>query len=215
MKGYDRATAETSMRRWRVRSAGKSEAPQSPVGDAALVAAARHDRRAFAPLYQRYRDDLLRYCYYCLGDWDDAADATQQIFANAMAGLPAFVDHGDSFRPWLFRIAHNEVLSRQQRRTRRPQSQLLDAAEVVDQRPSPEDLAIAADDHQRLWMLLAHLPPDRQRVCELRFAGLTDREIAGVLGKSLGAVRTAQSRAVAQLRELMGVTLAPTGGIDG
>jgi RNA polymerase sigma-70 factor (ECF subfamily) len=200
------------MRRWRVRSGEESK---EPPGDAELVLAARDDRRAFGLLYERYRDDLLRYCYYCLGDWDDAADATQQVFANAMAGLPAFVERGDSFRPWVFRIAHNEVLTRQQRRVRRPQSQLNDAAEVIDQAPSPEDLAIAADDHQRLWFLLKHLPPDRQRVCELRFAGLSDREIADVLGKSHGAVRTAQSRAVAQLRELMGITLAPTGGIDG
>ena len=200
------------MRRWRVRSGEGSEAPP---GDAEFVLAARDDRCAFGRLYERYRDDLLRYCYYCLGDWDDAADATQQVFANAMAGLTAFVDRGDSFRPWIFRIAHNEVLTRQQRRARRPQRQLSDVAEVVDQAPSPEALAIAADDHRRLWILLEQLPPDRQRVCELRFAGLTDREIAAVLGKSHGAVRVTQSRAVAQLRELMRVELAPTGGSHG
>ncbi len=174
-------------------------------GDAELVAAARLDRQAFAPLYERYRDDLLRYCYYCLGNWEDAADATQQIFANAFAGLPRFIDHDNSFRPWLFRIAHNELCTRQQQRARRPQSQIDDAAEIVDRAPSPEDLAIAADDHQRLRLLLAQLPVDRRRVCELRFAGLKDREIAAILGKSEGAVRVAQSRAVSQLRVLMGI----------
>ena len=103
-------------------------------GDADLVAAARRERRAFAPLYERYRDDVLRYCFYRLGDWDDAADAAQQIFANALAALPRFVDRGDTFRPWLFRIAHNEVCSRQVRRSRRPQSALQDAGEIVDER---------------------------------------------------------------------------------
>lgn len=62
--------------------------------------------------------------------------------------------------------------------------------------------------------MLALLPPDRRRVCELRFAGLTDREIAGILGKSEGAVRTAQSRAMAQLRGLLGSGLTPTGERD-
>ncbi len=174
--------------------------------DAELVAATRLDRAAFAPLYERYRDDLLRYTFYCLGDWDDAADATQQIFVKAMAGLPRFVDRGDSFRAWLFRIAHNEVITRGQRRAQQPHSQLIEVAEVIDRSPSPEALAIAADDHQRLWLLLGRLPSDRRRVCELRFAGLTDKEIAAILGKTAGAVRTAQSRAVAQLRDLMGIT---------
>lgn len=201
------------MRSRRIRAVGEREdAP--PLGDADLVAAAHDDRHAFALLYERYRDDLLRYSFYCLGDWEEAADATQQIFANAFAALPSFIDRDNSFRPWLFRIAHNEVLARLQRRARRPQSQLRDAANVVDLTPSPEDLAIVADDHQRLRILLEHLPSDRRRICELRFAGLTDREIAGVLGKSQGAVRTAQSRAVAQLRELMGISHAPTGGSD-
>jgi RNA polymerase sigma-70 factor (ECF subfamily) len=189
-------------------------APPCPVADAELVAAARLDQHRFGELYLRYRDDLLRYGYYRLGDWDEAADATQQVFANALAGLPGFIDRGNSFRAWLFRIAHNEICTRQQRRARRPQDQLLDAAEVVDPRPSPEELAIAADDHERVWRLLAHLPPDRRRVCELRFAGLNDKEIAAILGKSDGAVRTAQSRAIAQLRGLLSLGPVRRGGQD-
>ena len=192
----------------RIQPRGETQPASSLASDAALAAAARLDRLAFAPLYERYRDDVLRYCFYCLGDWDEAADAAQQVFANAMAGLPRFEERGDSFRPWLFRIAHNEVCTRQRRRSRRPRNQLQDAAELVDPAPSPEDLAIAADDHQRLRQLLGRLPPDRRRVCELRFAGLTDKEIAPILGKSEGAVRTAQSRAIAQLRDLLGVGLA-------
>ena len=197
----------------RSRPRAQTDLPE-PLGDPVLVIAARDDLLAFAPLYERYRDAVLRYCFYCLGDWDEAADAAQQVFANAMAALPRFTDRGDSFRPWLFRIAHNEVCTRQGQRARRPQSQLHDAADAVDPAPSPEDLAISADDHQRLRAMLAHLPPDRRRVCELRFAGLTDREIAGILGKSEGAVRTAQSRAIAQLRGLLGSGLAPMGEQD-
>lgn len=202
------------MRGWRFKSEERQALPDPavPETDAALVAAARLDSQLFGTLYERYRDDVLRYTFYCLGDWDDAADATQQIFANAMAGLPRFADRGDSFRPWLFRIAHNEVCTRHGQRARRATSPLPDEFDIVDPAPSPEELALAADDHARLRLLLAHLPPDRRRVCELRFAGLTDKEIARVLGKSEGAVRTAQSRAVAQLRDLMGVHPAQTGG---
>ena len=183
-------------------------------GDAELVVAAQLNRRAFAPLYERYQDDLLRYCFYCLGDWDEAADATQQIFANALAKLAYFRDRGDSFRGWLFTIAHHEVGARRQRRIRRAEGPLTEGDEVADPAPTPEELAIATDDHRRLRALLAQLPPGRRRVCELRLADLTDREIAGILGMTEGAVRTAQSRAVEQLRDLMGVTATRTGGRD-
>lgn len=186
-----------------------------PVRDTELVIAAQIDRRAFGALYERYCDDLLRYCFYCLGNWDDAADAAQQVFADALAGLSHFTDRGDSFRPWLFRIAHNEVCTRQQQRSRRPQSPLVDTLMVIDPTPSPEDLAIAGDDHERLHRLLEHLPLDRRRVCELRFAGLRDREIAAILGKSEGAVRTTHFRAIAQLRQLLGTSHTGTGTTNG
>src|SRR5262245_7779252 len=113
------------MRGWRRgRQPGSGEPPGIPPGDTELVVAAQFDRHAFASLYGRYQDDLLRYCFFCLGDWDDAADATQQVFTNALARLPGFVDRGDSFKAWLFTIARNEVLSRQQRRNRRAEESL-------------------------------------------------------------------------------------------
>jgi RNA polymerase sigma factor (sigma-70 family) len=205
------------MRGWRRGQQPRDgEPPGHRPGDADLVVAAQIDRRAFAPLYERYQDDLLRYTFYGLGDWDDAADAAQQVFANALAGLVSFQDRGDSFRGWLFAIAHHEVGARQQRRTRRAEGPFADDDEIEDPAPTPEERAIATDDHRRLRALLAQLPPGRRQVCELRLADLTDQEIAGVLGMTEGAVRTAQSRAVAQLRDLMGVAAAATrtGGRD-
>jgi RNA polymerase sigma-70 factor (ECF subfamily) len=183
--------------------------------DGALVRAARLDSRAFAPLYARYRDDVLRYTYYCLGDWDDAADATQEIFANALGGLAGMTGQPDAFRRWLFRIAHNEVSDRHDRRRRHATETLEHAGHLADPSSSLEQRAIVEDDHARVVALIAQLPPDRRRVCELRFAGLTDREIAHVLAKSDGAVRTAWSRAAAQLRDLLRVGLATGGGSYG
>lgn len=182
-------------------------------GDADLVLAARLDTRAFASLYLRYRDDVLRYAYYCLGDWDEAADAAQEIFTHALAGLPRLRD-GGGFRGWLFRIAHNEICDRQNHRRTRSMTPWDDALGLHDPAPSPEHLAMVNDDHARLLALLGRLPADRRRVCELRFAGLTDREIATVLGKHEGAVRTSWSRAAAQLRDLMGIVPAREGAQD-
>src|SRR5215213_2112491 len=142
---------ETAMRYWpRTRPAGEGGTETIRLGDPELVIAARADLPAFAPLYERYRDDLLRYCHVCLGDWDDAADAAQQVFANALAGLSTFVDRDDSFRPWLFAIAHHEVGAVQRRRLRRAEDPLAGLDDLQDVAQTPEALAVIADDHQRL-----------------------------------------------------------------
>lgn len=175
----------------------------SPESDSSLVRLAKQDIRSFAPLYERYRDDVLRYCVHCLGNWEDAADATQQTFTNALAGLARFQDTNDSFRSWLFRIAHNEVINHHRQRTRRPEHPLTEMDWLADAGRSPEELAILADDHTRVYVLLLSLTPEQRRCCELRFSGLTYGETAAVLGKSEVAVRASFCRGLAALRDLM------------
>ena len=185
--------------------------------DAAAVTAACANPEAFAPLFERYWDGVVRYCYYRLGDWSDAEDAANQTFADAYAALGRFRDRGGTFRAWLFVIAHNEVADRRLRRRRRPETPLDSelAAMLVDPAPSPEDLAIAAGAMAETRALLARLPERLRQVVELRLAGLSDREIAQVIGIGHDAVRQAQSRAVIRLRDLLGVTVVGKGAIDG
>src|SRR3954447_13279711 len=105
-----------------------------PDEDAWLVASAKSDPRAFAPLYTRYFDPVYRYCYRRLGSPDAAADATSQNFAKALAALPSC--RAETFRSWLFAIAHNVLTDGF--RTGKPDQPLESAAEVVDATPSPE-----------------------------------------------------------------------------
>ena len=167
--------------------------------EAELVARAKRDRRAFAPLYARYFDPVYRYSYRRLGNADAAADATSQIFAKALAALPTCGEA--TFRPWLFAIAHNILADRF--RTRRPDEPLEMAADVPDAAPSPEDLAVAADERGTLARLLAQLLPDQRHILELRLAGLTSKEIGAALGRSPNAVDQAQFRALNRLRALL------------
>lgn len=187
------------------RSSGPSSGnARTNESDAYLVALAKQDVRSFAPLYERYRDDVLRYCVRSLGDREDAADATQQTFTNALAALDRFQDADDSFRGWLFRIAHNEVIDRHRQRRRRSEHPLADVSWVVDTGRTPEELSILADDRNQVSVLLLSLTPDQRRCCQLRFAGLTYGETAAILGKSEVAVRASFCRGLASLRTRMG-----------
>jgi RNA polymerase sigma-70 factor (ECF subfamily) len=166
--------------------------------DEALVAAARVDLAEFAQLYRRYVDPVFRYCYRRLGDRAAAEDATSLTFERALAAMPAYTK--GPFSAWIFTIARNIVVDLH--RAKRPQHSLDDAMHVIDRRPA-EEAALRRADADRLYELLDRLTTDQRQIVELRLAGLTDREIAAVLGRSHGSVRTVQYRALQRLRALM------------
>jgi RNA polymerase sigma factor (sigma-70 family) len=170
--------------------------------DAAHVARAQDDVRAFAPLYERYVDQIFRYCVVRLGSRVEAEDAAATIFAQALAALPRFQDQGDSFRRWLFTIAHNIVAGNL--RARRDLRPLDDAWAVQDDASSPERAAVDAFESARIHAALSLLPDAQRRVVELRLAGLTGPEMAAVLGRSHAAVKMLQLRAIDRLRVLLG-----------
>jgi RNA polymerase sigma-70 factor (ECF subfamily) len=174
--------------------------------EAALVARAKTDRHAFAPLYARYLGPVLRFCERRLGDPAAAEDATSQVFVRAMVSLPACRD--DRFGPWLFAIARNVVVDAFRRR--RPGAPLAAADALPDPAPTPEELALTEEERRTTRALLAHLTPAQRRVVELRLAGLTGAEIAASLGMSASAVKVHQFRAVARLRARLDVEGAPT-----
>jgi RNA polymerase sigma-70 factor (ECF subfamily) len=176
----------------------RSPADTGDDDEAALVAGAQSDPRAFAPLYRRYADPVYRYCYRHLGSREAAEDATSQIFTRALAALPGLGER--PFRPWLFVIAAHAVVD--VHRARRPEATLDAAVAVVDPAPSPEEQAMAAADGRAILAALARLSAADRRLVELRLAGLSGAEIAAVLGRSPGAVRVAHHRAVARLRAL-------------
>ena len=186
------------------------------VGDVLLVARAKRDPDAFGLLYARYHDRLVRYCFYRLGEWADAEDAANEAFAKAFVRLAGFDDRGDAFSPWLFRIAHNEVIDRHRRRAVRAELPLSVVASRADPGPLPDQAIADLDAHDRVLALLNELPTaDQRRVCELRLAGLTGAEIAVVLGKRHDAVRQLQSRAMERLRMLATAAAIGTGAADG
>jgi RNA polymerase sigma-70 factor (ECF subfamily) len=169
-----------------------------------LIDAARHDPRAFAPLYNRYFPAVHGYCLRRISHPESAADATSQVFINALQGLSRFRPdrrrRGSSFRSWLFSIAHNVVIDfyRQHRVTDLIET---DPPTLADGDPLPDELAVAADASRQLHAALRHLPDVQRSIIELRLSGLKRAEIADVLNMTDPAVRSAQARAFIALRE--------------
>ena len=173
--------------------------------DRALVAAARVDPARFEALYRKYLAQVYSYAYYELGDHHDAEDATERTFVAALTNLRRFEERArpedgqgaSTFRVWLFRIARNVVADRQRARYRRPEEQLEAAAAVADGAADPAVQAVRRDEASAAWRAIERLPGDRRRAVILRFVDeMSTSEIAGVLGRSEGAVRVLIHRAL-------------------
>jgi RNA polymerase sigma-70 factor (ECF subfamily) len=170
--------------------------------DAAAIAAAIVDPRAFTPLYLRYVDPIYRYCHRRLGSREEAEDATSLVFTKALTDLPSYRAESSTFRSWLFAIAHNTVAD--EWRHRRPTVTVDESVELVDSRPTPEAVAMDDESGRRVRSLLARLPGEQADVVELRLAGLSGPEIARALGRSPNTVKVTQYRAYSRLRVLLG-----------
>ena len=186
-------------------------AATTDVDEAELVARAQRDPREFAPLYARYADPVYRYCYRRLGNEDAAADATSAVFAKALTAMPRY--RAGSFRSWLFAIAHNTVVDGLRSRRFIALPELAD--DPIDLSPTPEEIAVNADAGRELRIALARLPQDQRRVVEFRLADMTDGEIAESMGRSVGAIRQLQVRAVVRLRALLAPGSGECGGSHG
>jgi RNA polymerase sigma-70 factor (ECF subfamily) len=182
----------------RSRAAAPRQATPDASADAALIAAAQADPRAFLALYERYADRIYGYCYARLGSREAAEDATSEVFTKALAALGRYQDI--LFAAWLFRIAHNVVADVHRRR---PVAPLDTAADRPDPARGPDESAIATAEWAAVRAALAALPDDQRAAIELPYAGWTGEEIAAQLGRSPAAIKQLRYRAMQRLRTLL------------
>jgi RNA polymerase sigma-70 factor, ECF subfamily len=171
--------------------------------------AARGDRDAAAVLFDAYHPRLYRYALAKLRSPSDAEDVAAETFARVLGQLDRFTWKGGGFEAWLFRIASNLVVDRVRISAREKATDQPIELEVGSKEPLPEDQVARLETGEELGMLLSALPDDQREVLLLRFAaGLDTHETGAVMGRNANAIRQLQFRALANVRNMMEVTVA-------
>jgi len=160
----------------------------------ALIAAAQDDPARFGDLYDRYVHRVYGFVSRRVGNRAEAEDITSAVFEQALASLPRFEWRGVPFAAWLIRIAANALADHWRRAAR-------EAGEAAPEVPDVAEMA-AIERRAMLFQLVERLPALQRRVIELRFGEEKSiRDIAAALGRSEGAVKQLQLRALENLRK--------------
>jgi len=163
--------------------------------DRRLVEAAKRDPACFDELYERNFHRVYAYVVRRVGDRHQAEDLTAEVFREALAGIGKFEWRGVPFIAWLLRIAARAIADHWQRSGRESGNPALNP-----DRPGPEEI----ERNAMLFQLVDRLPEAQFRVIHMRFVEQKSiREIAGEMGRSEGAVKQLQLRAIENLRAQM------------
>ena len=154
-------------------------------------------------IFDQFRDRLLRYLVSFGLSVSDGEEIVQEVFLALFRHLRNGKPR-NNLRAWIFQVAHNLAL-RQRDNTRRNQQNLVSFGGVqaeemlIDHTPNPEDRLAGKQRSVRVFAVLQALPEQDRRCLFLRAEGLTYREIAHVLGISLGAVPLSLARSLTRL----------------
>lgn len=174
-----------------------------------LIEAAQKDPSRFADLYEAHFGRVYAFVECRVRNRAQAEDITSEVFQKALAKLSTFEWRGAPFVSWLFRIAANAIVDHAQQQAR--ERGAADAGDPVEHALPPDLDRI--EGRARLFRLVNSLPTNQRRVVEMRFMEEKSiREIANEIGRSEGAVKQLQFRALENLRVQMGSKRGGAGG---
>ena len=164
--------------------------------------AAQGDSSACKALYERHYVAVYRYCYYHVGDVALAQDVTSEVFVRMVQSLDTFNARGRPFVAWLYAIAHN-LIADTYRRTNRALELPLDESMVASE-DNPSRKAEQRLVAECLVAALAHLTEEQRQVILFKFVqGHSNVQVALLMNKSEGAIKSLQFRALAALRRAL------------
>lgn len=177
--------------------------------DKDLVELAKTDGEAFGVLYERYLPKIYSYVYHRTGNMHDAEDLTARVFQRALGHIGNYVDRGLPFQAWLYRIAHNLVANWHRDQGRRKIIALDEYVAHSLSSDAPDRVAEENQEREQLLAAVRRLPEDRQQLLLLKFVEqMPNAEIARIMERTEGAIKSLYHRTLAALREDMRSTLA-------
>jgi RNA polymerase sigma factor (sigma-70 family) len=156
-----------------------------------------------ALLYQRHASTIFLSVRRHIFSLEDAEDITLEVFLAALEQEELLTGMSDDVRiAWLRRVAHNKIVDHYRRSAHRQATTLEEVISLLDDENSePELMALRSEEYALLRRHLATLSPQQQKILHLRFAGgLRSREIASLLNKREGSVRSMLARSLNFLR---------------
>ena len=173
--------------------------------DRPLVDRARAgDEAALSELYQSYFPRVYRYILARTGNTHDAEDLAEEVFMRVLEAIERFQWREAPFSAWLFRIAHNAVISQRRKETARGKTGPLTDGLPIDS-DGPDELIERRLVLNEVMEAAKRLPEAQRQVIALRFgAGLSVAETARAMNKGEGNVKVIQHKAIGKLREMMG-----------
>jgi RNA polymerase sigma-70 factor (ECF subfamily) len=185
------------------RSVPSTTSSTEPNEEQRLVSrASRRDSAAFGVLYESHLDRVYRYIYYRVGSTAEAEDLSEQVFLKAWEAIDRYESRGVPFVAWLYRLAHNLVIDHY--RARRPTMPLEDVAEAEEPGANILDAVESQLDAEEVRLAVRKLSPEHQQLIVLRFVeGMSHAEVAQITGKTEGATRVVQYRALQSLAKAM------------
>ena len=160
------------------------------------------DSSAFAKLYELYYQNIYNYIYYRIPDALLAEDMTSEVFIKVLESIDSFTFRGFPFSSWLFRIARNLMVDYYRSHPEPVDLPLETRGLPIEE--DPRDVFERELTQQQLAQALSNLTEDQQQVIILRFVDrLSSPDVAQVLGKSEGAIKALQHRALSSLNRVL------------
>jgi RNA polymerase sigma-70 factor (ECF subfamily) len=161
-----------------------------------------YEEEAISALYETYYPKIYNYSFMQLGDVHTAEDLASDVMLKMIESVHSFKFRGLPFGAWVFRIARNRLIDLHRRRKRRGEVDLSETLSTT--LANPQALAERALERGQLQVALKHLTDEQRQVIVLKFIeGFDNRSIGKIMGRSEGAIKSLQHRALGALRRIL------------
>ncbi len=167
-----------------------------------LHKAQQFDPDALGQIFDKHYQQIYRYAYRRLSTKEQAEGVASECFCRLLDSYQKGKGPSDGILYWLYRVAHNLVVDIYRQSDKNPLP-LMELA-LPDSEPQPEDLLLLQQNQARVRRAMLKLTEDQQQVLELKFMeGFDNEQVAEILQKTIGAVKSLQHRGLASLERFL------------